>query len=116
MIIYFHYARGKYALFVFVDVLKAHNVWVVNPLLLRLLIPNSTSDLVADCESALLHVYVSCSWVCTVAAFGYTGLCVGLLFLCLTHQSCWLFHREADRVGNKSQVVLIRVKQRRPGL
>lgn len=33
IVIYFHCARGKYALFVFVDVLKAHNVWVVNPLL-----------------------------------------------------------------------------------
>lgn len=74
MIIYFHYTRGKYALFVFVDVLNAHNVCVVNPLREPV---NSNFNI----GSAPLCMHPA-------AAESEQGLCVAMLILVWSSPVC----------------------------
>lgn len=82
MIIYFHYTRGKYALFVFVDVLNAHNVCVVNPLREPV---NSNFNIgsAADCASVFAPLCMH-----PAAAESEQGLCVAMLILVWSSPVC----------------------------
>lgn len=98
MVIYFHYARRKYALFVFVDVLNAHNVWVVNPLRE----PVNSNFNIGSCSRLCICF---CPMYMHPAAEFEQWLHVTMLilvwaspFLCLTHQNRWLCHGKADQL------------------